>query len=1757
MVEVLSALPARPPTPPKTSSHAFFDGEVDGAQGRPGLLNTPGDSPSSTNESTGLRSAGRTKRVNFSPWTNYIKPPTFSNSTSASKTGLRSLPPSNECKPSKSILKTTNNTVSPSPSNEAPQTTESLAMLLESVTQQLAGESLSSRLDAYIHLLGALKAYEGVPEEQAMIGKLGLMTQFIQRDVCRDLEKGGPLETNLVIHALKLTIFLIWNQALSVQLSDDFRNFIVDQSINSLQDAKVPKSVLTHYMHILSTQNFPAKIMTNSRLSRILSVLGDVTDRVNGNGIVSQRLSVYQRVLTQSKTTMASQSALWIEHLISGLLHHLKDTRLKAISLGTQASVALGPNITVSNTIRDIFNKHLDQGRKLVSEICERMSRMMSSTESGVHVPQIWSIIVLLLRSKRFNIDQWEHFKEWVLVLQKCFNCSEPAIKAQAILGWNRFVYAISPSESTSHSMIRMLSKPILSQFERKKHDKPGAATSQLVLSSYYNLLYYAFRPSTSHQHLDLIWEEYITQPFANIFAPNPNLNERACRALSSLLWSPQPKVWTENKINEAGKIEPESLPSLDCKWVRSRIVSVLKVFEILFKSSIWDRGVIEESGIAIAWINLSRALSDASNKEIKPSVELMQAIASVLGLFQRLWNGAPSSLNASADEFLDRFRFLSTSFISAIGPLPFTEKLLLKTAQETFQTANTPTHRHSPTDTNLDTPFMHLLRLISSSPDLSEPSPSYLSLIDGLLEAASKGRVSRGSRLDFFEKCADTYSNEAENQSSSHPNSARYVWEATAKFAEDCLHSFPMETVRDRDGSVSRDYENIFKILSRGLRFPGAHLKWNLLLDAFVRVVRTERGDRSIAKHIVEPLAEDLKQLGLGQVCAPLKALINHALSLPYHQQNKPRSRSVGFHYGSPAPDQVLFPHKLLELVDKVLSESYQNFKQHENTLTTEVIESLTSFLGSGVLHFRSAVLERLQGPLALWLKDDSRHLTTENGADSRVLTACRTLTLAVANVLQTAVPHDDSSLHKLEVIISAGLGSVHRSTANRFIEMWNTTFGLQDSLTYPAAVLVALRKLEPYVELQLPSWPVQSDSQIGQTIPDFVDSQDGDMSQVIQKEISDRNRGDLLKVTRPTSFSSSPIVQAYEPAINTLHKKTDDLTPKRRLRHDDSQIQFIAVESSPSLRSDPESQLLTKRQREVKERQRGEAAIFLDGLRSSSPALPSPAKDANIRTPVQLPKLRNSGPTSEIPLTPTLAGALQENDDEFLGSSPTPGTKDKTQLDESKIRSSLSIQALVNCDSDPPSSPPELKRRSHGRGNVTRQISPPLQEAESTEPLNDGSNAGKDDCAGKPADSSETSEGNGPDRSHAGDPVTDQSAHQVSSTSNGQEEAPAILAQEPQTTDSTPADMVPDSFSDDLEHQVASQLEQDLELAADLDEIRETESQPEPPRNFPMTRKRKREAEAAAELSSTPDRGKRRSLRSSSAIAKEVAKDTSKNSENIGATSEPRQPAPSGEKVSTPSSSKSKQKGKPNLETGDVERSGFKRKSRRTNEGADDDHVLSPANSENPPQKKRRSLRLSGIAVSPVPEPEPVSKTSRTLRSRAKAADTAQDAAGSSEESPSGKSQDRPEAENTPQDSSHDPSVQAAEDVETGKTLAGSELATVTEAAVEDSKRTEQEEPVEKGMGTDVLMEDTDGGAPQETSDDAATKSYVSHEVQTDDALDKDDITGEAILDSLRQVLSNLKGVTLPKSVLREVDDVMFDIRVEAHEAARRHHD
>ena len=976
MVEILAA---RPPTPPKSDRKD------------PSSLQTPEDTPPCpTNESTGDSSSRhQTKRVNFSPWTNTIKPPNFSN------TPFKVLPPSNARKPAKSILKTTQ---SPAPVAFVDVTPNSPGMLLETIVHQLAGESMSARQDAYMQFLGVLKAYEGLPAEHDLYGRLGQITQFIQRDISKDLENGGPLDTNVVTCALKLAITFVWHPKISPCLLDDFKVFLVDRSINALQHGKLPKAVLGHYMHLLSTQNFGSRIVTGTRVSNLLKALHDLTDRVTGNAIVLQRLIIYQRILSTSKSTFISCSNLWIEHLISGLLHPFKDTRLRAISLGLHISMIFGPNPVLSKAVRDVFNRPINQkDTRLASEICERLSRMIGSVDCRVHVPQVWSVVILLLRNKRSNVIDWEHFRDWLFILQKCFNCSEPTVKAQAIVGWNRFIVAAGPSDIDSCSTLRMLGKPILSQFERIKQANPTSQPNELALSSYYNLLYYSFRPSVSLQHCDIIWDEFVALPSSRIFNSVPVLGDRIAAAISSLMWNSQAKVWSEDKANETGKINADDLPSLDCKWIRSRINSVLEVFESLFKSSSWIDNAIEESTMASAWIGLSRALSYASSREITPSAESMQAVAGVLGFFRRLWNTGPLSLNAtgdrSVDKFFDRFRFLSMTMIFALGTIPFTEKLLMRTTNETFQIANTPQHRHSTTNNNIGSPLLHLLQLMSSGfPAFSQESvASYSSLVSETLNAACNGRTSRGSRLELLRQCADLYQSEAELEG--HYIFCQISWKITAKFSADCLCSLPMESARERDGSISRDYDNAVKILTSGLTFNDNFKEWNQLLDSLVRVLRTEKGDRAISTLAIEPLSERMMLCKPEDTHMAYAAFFNHSLSLPYCNNDKPAAERNATGISTAESSQLLFPKTMMASAGKILREIYEDFDPSRTIGIADFLESLTSFLGSGTYALRVRVLESLQGPLSMWLRDDARKLNAFSGVDSRILTAVSTL--------------------------------------------------------------------------------------------------------------------------------------------------------------------------------------------------------------------------------------------------------------------------------------------------------------------------------------------------------------------------------------------------------------------------------------------------------------------------------------------------------------------------------------------------------------------------------------------------------------------------------------------------------------------------------------------------------------------------------------------------------------------------------------------
>ncbi|KAJ5225313.1 hypothetical protein N7468_006538 [Penicillium chermesinum] len=1683
MVEMLGPIPARPPTPP-----------------RPVEVRSESPSP---------------------PWLHTSINP----NATPSKDGKA------KDSPFKSILKESNSPIPVWSPNTNDFTPDSLAMLLESVSQQLASGSVTSRLDAYMQFFGALRTYDGLPAVNDIKGKLSLITDYIQRDVAQELVNASPLETNLVTQALKLSAAFVWHTDIASNLSDDFKIFLLDHAIASLEQAKAPKSVLTHYMSILSTQNFGPRVLTNARITKLLTVLKDLSNRVPGKAIISSRLSIYQRLLAQSEAHFILSSSLWVEHLVTGVLNHVKETRTRAIYLGFQVSAIAGPNQAISKTVRDMFDRPLDNGQKMVTEIRERLSRMVTQPDAGVHVPQAWSVIVLLLRSKKWNWDQWEHFKEWVLILQKCFNCSEPAIKSQAILGWNRFVFAIGPNESTSPSLLRMLGKPVISQFERKKSDK-SATPTPLALGSYHNLLYYAFRPSAPREFLNTAWDEFIANPSFSIFSSQPALSDNTSRVLASMLWSAQAKLWSANRIYEAKKVEPEELPSFDPQWVRSRIPNILAVYESLFRASVWDDDEIHKSGIALSWVSLSKALCIASSKEITPSTETMQVVASLLGLLCRLWIIGPLSLNAPSE-----------------GAIPFTERLLLKTSPGTFQTSNTPIHRNSTSGTDLNSPILHLLEAVRTTSLISAPTLSYTQLVEGIIGASSKGRSSRGSRLELLQQ----FSNLGKSQTtvSVHGTLDAVLWKASARAAADALQSIPIESARERDGSVSSDYDNVTKILQAGLGFPDVHQDWSHLLGSFGRVVRTEKGDQALPGLMIEPLSKELSTLDVQETYMPLASLLSHSLSISsWPETGSTHAASSSEQHSSPS-----IPVNLLDAVGRTLHSSYDHFSVSETLGLAGFIESLTSFLGSGSLPFRITVLEILQTSLRPWVQDEKRKFDVQLGVDSRILTACRAITSAVLNILQTGCS-DIPSAKRFETAICAGLDSPHASRCSKFVDFWQSTAldvdecgqdsALWRSLQAAKSRLVADQTAiitssidQQYLHINSSPPVVESSESKEPTLPVQPPLSEESIEQEDSKFQNVHNRQEVFKLIddiRSSSPGNTPGGLGFNTPVHLrrfqgLSMHDAPLTPT--LAAAENEDGFIGSSPTPATRDPtPASHV-------------GASALgSRDVIMNDASDIPSSPPEIHSNTPSPRKKSRRSKAARKKEKKALARRAALEN-----GTSSNPiAISDSFDRPQAETQDASDSSMSYQVDERPPSRRTRLA------------LSQSIDNVQNTD---------HSEAAGTPIKPTEAL------------PASSSKSKSRSASRNKKRKAKRQTDENhyPGSLPVTPthASELVESSSDDLEEQIASQLVQDLELAVDQtshgqspDMTSHEPTQPQPSKKASSGKKRKRDEDSQSSSHNSTRRSKRLStVNDVDAILVDDPEATQSQEPDVAMASQaepvPR-PPPSATRRSTRGSQR-KEEAAAAEEPIPIISSTDKTapeplpppENSVTNDKSKDQEL-----SQRPTKRSRKSLRgpEQSFPVSTADRPTTASTThtTRNRKSRSTRPPPSQQVPSQEESIQVEPPTELPAVdaesisalmveERVPEsfltseampDTTMDPLISTEE--ATNCQVTGVDLATDTVSAP-------SEVPME--MDVEHVLETTTQSHPLEQPVDELAAG-----TQSEPSPSREEMSSEAgITSSLKHLLENMKSANLSPAGLREIDDLLFNIRVEAHDASRRY--
>lgn len=255
----------------------------------------------------------------------------------------------------------------------------------------------------------------------------------------------------------------------------------------------------------------------------------------------------------------------------------------------------------------------------------------------------------------------------------------------------------------------------------------------------------------------------------------------------------------------------------------------------------------------------------------------------------------------------------------------------------------------------------------------------------------------------------------------------------------------------------------------------------------------------------------------------------------------------------------------------------------------------------------------------------------------------------------------HPEQQLQSLERFFCASFASCHRSIVNSSISLWNRLFENFERLEYPEQLKAALVQMQLHADIILPGLDTSSVEHAGQQ-PQFIDSFE-DFS--LPRLPSTRSNSRKGTPRPPSSQSKSPasirLAMPGKLRVDTSPERKPSRPALPRLRHDDSQVHFAAIAPSSDLNSPIESQVLTERQKEIRERQRENAGLFPE-IRSS-PGVRTRSSTRNM--------LAASCRAREA--TPEPERAF----DDYVSSTPTPRRGQAVVMPEHDL-------------TDPPSSPP-----------------------------------------------------------------------------------------------------------------------------------------------------------------------------------------------------------------------------------------------------------------------------------------------------------------------------------------------------------------------------------------------------------------------------------------------------------------------------------
>ena len=937
------------------------------------LLSTPQQSPSSE---IGSSSAGSNrKRVSFGLQTCATQHKGLSPAQWIPRhsSPLRPLPQTRVIRPLKSILKACDPASTPTQPDEGALADKhaSFADMLESIVKLLAQGARASRLDAYISLTKTMQAYEQVPDVQSLIHKMGLFTQFIERDMQAISPIGSGPDSQLVSQALKLLMALVRLPELRSAMDDAFCSSVVDRIILVAGDPNMPKTVVNTHLAVLMQQNFRPKTMTPARVEKILDVLESIQERVSGNSVHAYRLRVYRKLVQQRPETMTKHTERWFKHTLTAMLSPQKDINQSALDMAICATKTIGSDRHVAKSVLMVLNREKSDGSTVAKVVAQQLEKMLGSDSASL-VPQIWAVLTALLKHS-LQGTTFVALEDWLKLFEKVFSSEHELVKIHANVAFGFLIYAIDVSTSTPSNWSRMLMNIPQQQLQKRAQWKKSEIDA--AASGYLTLLYLSLRPTASHEQLDRYWSEFVAD-FWKPLLKSSSLKYAvvACRIVSSLLRGSR-KPWDEHRpldVRPQVMVQREELPLLDPKWIRKSLSTMLQFIETLLDLTPWNQEV-EDEPVKTMWISLLDSLVEASSKEVMASTETKDATAHIINLLRRLWERHTTKLAISQqkeDSWADKFCFLVETVIQKLGALQFTDKCLTRNGEEEFGIA-TPSHRSRQHRPRLS-PLLYFVGLIVTRSEGKLPDPVRLRVIDLILEPCLKVQNTRLAKLELLKDCSTVV------DSASRTVVASNFWNRMATLTKSCIQEQPSDTNERVSRQLGKEYDLVVDIITLGSSYLLDTPHGGELLSNFVETVRREAGEAAVVLAIVEKVSQnvlkrEIETEGENHVCLPYTSTLLRNLPTALTRRTLDQAKqNLSPSSGTPTRNSEFDPYKnfYAVLVPIGLS-TYHDLDMNNAEITRDFLAALGVSIQQCPISLLAVYLRKTQEFVSLWIQD------------------------------------------------------------------------------------------------------------------------------------------------------------------------------------------------------------------------------------------------------------------------------------------------------------------------------------------------------------------------------------------------------------------------------------------------------------------------------------------------------------------------------------------------------------------------------------------------------------------------------------------------------------------------------------------------------------------------------------------------------------------------------------------------------------------